>query len=104
MSEGYTPTTEQVRSGYASDPVGEYHDPINAAANERAAARGFDRWLAEVERAAAEKAWGDLARIAYPLYEAAEAAYVGHKEPSTLLAPLGKLAAQTNPYQREEEK
>ncbi|QIK61780.1 hypothetical protein G7068_00065 [Leucobacter viscericola] len=53
--------------------------------------------LAEVERAAAEKAWDDLARIAYPLYEAAEAVYVGHKEPSTLLAPLGKLAAQTNP-------
>lgn len=46
MSE-WTPTTEQVRSGFASDPEGEYRDPINAASNQRWAEKAFDRWLAD---------------------------------------------------------
>lgn len=45
----WTPTTEQVRDGYAYDPEDEYRDPINAAGNVRQAKRAFDRWL-EQER------------------------------------------------------
>lgn len=44
----YTPTTEEVRDAYAG------HDFDYAIAGAQ-----FDRWLAEVERAAAEKAWTD---------------------------------------------
>lgn len=43
----YTPTTDRVRADYAETYEGT---------DERRYAR-FDRWLAEVERAAAEKAW-----------------------------------------------
>lgn len=55
----WTPTTEQIRYGYSSDPEAEYRDQIGAPAQQREAARAFDRWLAEERRAAAEKAWAD---------------------------------------------
>jgi len=42
MSEEYTPTTDEVRSAAATLNMCSYSE--------------FDRWLAEVERAAAEKA------------------------------------------------
>lgn len=53
----YTPTTEQVREGFAEDPVAEYHDPItNHAAHGR---RAFDRWLAAHDREVAERAFDE---------------------------------------------
>lgn len=55
MSE-YTPTTGVVRGAYVEDQIGyamPYHIP-ESEHEER-----FDRWLAEVERAAAQKAWGE---------------------------------------------
>lgn len=54
MTEPYTPTTEQVRYGFAVDPEAEYRDPLtnHTLHGERA----FDRWLsahdAEVKAAA----------------------------------------------------
>lgn len=41
----FTPTTEQVREGYADDPTAEYYDPLtnHTALNRRA----FDRWLVQ---------------------------------------------------------
>ena len=47
MTAEFTPTTEQVRDGYATDPEDDYRNPISAPANFRAAERAFDRWLAE---------------------------------------------------------
>lgn len=50
----YTPTTEEVRQQYVfSDSVIDgtsFEDPAQGEAE-------FDRWLAQVELAAAEKAW-----------------------------------------------
>lgn len=46
MSE-FTPTTEQVRSGYATDPEAEYRNPVNYPAEEHENGRAFDRWLAQ---------------------------------------------------------
>ncbi|WP_308491048.1 hypothetical protein [Microbacterium terrisoli] len=46
MIEEWTPTTEQVRDGYAIDPEAEHHDPIGYPQWERYARRAFDRWLA----------------------------------------------------------
>lgn len=41
----YTPSTDQVREGFATDPIADYHDPLtNHAAEGR---RAFDRWLAQ---------------------------------------------------------
>ena len=52
----YTPTTEQVEDGFAHEPEYEYHNPIGYGLHVQANRRAFKRWLAEVERAAAEKA------------------------------------------------
>jgi hypothetical protein len=52
---GYTPTTEEVRGDYAHFQVPGGTDPVTGEFAEGLAE--FDRWLAEVERAAAEKAW-----------------------------------------------
>lgn len=46
MSEGYTPTTENVEDGYAHDPESEYRDPINYGSTVQANRRAFRRWLA----------------------------------------------------------
>lgn len=67
VAEDYTPTTEQVRSAYAEDPVAEYHDPVNYSP--RHAERAFDRWLAahdaEVAEGARADSWPEgLARMA----------------------------------------
>ncbi|WP_146120001.1 hypothetical protein [Leucobacter massiliensis] len=69
MSEKFVPSTDMVRSGYANDPVGEYHDPVNSASRERALGRAFDRWLESVRRQASEAAWDEGARTGYRLYE-----------------------------------
>lgn len=58
MSE-YTPTTQQVENGFAHEPEYEYHNPIGYGSHVQANRRGFKRWLAEVERAAAEKGWDE---------------------------------------------
>ena len=47
MAAEFVPTTKQVRDGYAEDPEGDYHNPISAPANFRAAQQAFDRWLAK---------------------------------------------------------
>ena len=47
MADEFTPITSQVRDAYSIDPEGEYRDPINAASNQRAMRRAFDRWLAQ---------------------------------------------------------
>lgn len=56
MSE-YTPTTRQIEDGFAHEPEYEYHNPVGYGAHVQSNRRAFQRWLAEVERAAAEKAW-----------------------------------------------
>ena len=43
----FTPTTEQVRDGFAYDAQDEYINPLNSGSNAHYARRGFDRWLAE---------------------------------------------------------
>jgi hypothetical protein len=45
VSKDFTPTTDQVREGYASDPEAEYRDPIGYPAYEQGLRRAFDRWL-----------------------------------------------------------
>jgi len=50
MSEEYTPTTEEVRQHWGIAVDLDRRDSRLAE---------FDRWLAEVERAAAEKAWSE---------------------------------------------
>lgn len=57
MSEEYTPTTDEMRNVYASvQALGIRSGPPGAIEYNHGKAK-FDRWLAEVERAAAEKAW-----------------------------------------------
>jgi hypothetical protein len=56
---GYTPTTEEVRGDYAHFQVPGGTDPVTGEFAEGLAE--FDRWLAEVERVAAEKALLDAA-------------------------------------------
>jgi hypothetical protein len=57
----FTPTTEQVRTGYASDPESEYRDPINYPHWEKQLAAAFDRWLARRDAEVAAKALEDAA-------------------------------------------
>ena len=52
----YTPTTDEVRQSFATNPPGDRWHPRRDVHRE-----AFDRWLAEVERAAAEKALTDAA-------------------------------------------
>lgn len=54
MSE-YTPTTEQVEARFAHEPGYECSDPLGYASHVQANRKSFKRWLAEDERAAAEK-------------------------------------------------
>lgn len=53
----YTPTAQQVEDGFAHEPEYEYSNPIGYGAHVQSNRRAFRRWLAEVERAAAERAW-----------------------------------------------
>lgn len=57
MSDKYTPTTEQVRATYLGGTLIEFREEGFGR---------FQRWLAEVERAAAAKALEDAAREIYP--------------------------------------
>lgn len=57
-NEQFTPTTEQVRDGYAHDPESEYRDPLTNHTNNNK--RAFDRWLAAHD--AEVKAEATLAR------------------------------------------
>lgn len=82
----YVPTTDRVRADYAETYEGT---------DERRYAR-FDRWLAEVERAAAEKAW----------VEGAHAVTVEiRQDPKTPNAIMRGMQARTripaNPYRAE---
>ena len=85
MSDEFTPTTEQIRSGYSVDPIAEYHDPLanHTLWNERA----FDRWLAEYTREKQEAAFDEALRIALG----------GHPE------HVFNVVAQTNPYREKTE-
>lgn len=56
MSEEYTPSTDEVRASWLVD------NSRKEAVKAGPVLDGFDRWLAEEKRAAAEKAWGDCAR------------------------------------------
>lgn len=62
----HTPTTEQVRNIYANEREDELKwdglDDDQAIFEMQAE---FDRWLAEVERAAAEKAWDEAMILIY---------------------------------------
>ena len=78
MSE-YTPTTEQVRLDY----VMAYSEKESS---QILAERDFDRWLANVERAAAERAWLEGADSAF--YNPEIRGYVDYPD--------------ENPYRREE--
>lgn len=61
MSE-HRPTTDEVRRQFATVDVGQYTPDYVVDAEEEAA---FNRWLAEVERAAAEKAFHEGAAAAW---------------------------------------
>lgn len=101
----YTPTTEEVRDDWDALMLeGGISEGSRADANFDSDRRNaqFDRWLAEVERAAAEKAWKRLAEIVYPLYEAAEAVLLAGADTQKLMGPLAKLGAQSNPYRLNE--
>ena len=59
MSE-YTPTTSEVREQFARGARGGYGGSAEAGAHRHVAAQNkFDRWIAEVERAAAAQARGE---------------------------------------------
>lgn len=73
MVSRYTPTIEEVRDAFAG------HDFDQAITGAQ-----FDRWLAEVERAAAEKAWDE--------------GYEHNCNPSD--GPVDK--SYSNPYRRNE--
>lgn len=77
MSE-YTPTTDEMRFAWA--------DRVNK--HDQEGAEEFDRWLAEVQREAAEKAWD-------------ECYYDTHEWYSTKDETL--YTAPENPYRKDEE-
>ncbi|UOQ60365.1 hypothetical protein MUN76_15250 [Leucobacter rhizosphaerae] len=77
MSE-YTPTTEEVRSAAATLNMCRYSE--------------FDRWLAEVERASAEKAWDEACRDTEQYYKRTVVGIPG----------VDPIKAPMNPYRRED--
>ncbi|UOR02043.1 hypothetical protein MUN77_01545 [Leucobacter allii] len=97
MSE-YTPTTEQVRNIYAYERENELGwaglDDDQTIFEMQAE---FDRWLAEVERAAAEKAWGaalnHVEELADPLWTVPE-----DQHSEILTIPDVQQARRGNPY------
>lgn len=52
-------TTQQVEDGFSHEPEYEYSNPIGYGAHVQSNRRAFRRWLAEVERAAAEKSYDE---------------------------------------------
>lgn len=78
----YTPTTEQVREGFAQDPVAEYYNPlINHAQYGR---KAFDRWLEAHDREVAAKAWQE-----------------GYADCMDYHMSNGLKGAEANPYKEE---
>lgn len=78
MADDYTPTTEQVRDGYAKDPLAEYNNPLVDHAHYGRLA--FDRWLAAHDVEVAEKARADeRERIAAAIER--EGVYLEHVQP-----------------------
>ena len=79
MSDQWTPSTEQVRRGYATDPESEYRDPIGYPAYEKELGRAFNRWLAETIAIALEEAadWldGDSAAALWEMWDTARNQY-----------------------------
>lgn len=58
----YVPTTEEVRDGWVClifDGGAREEAKLDSRWNQELSEAQFDRWLAEVERAAAEKAWAE---------------------------------------------
>ena len=89
MSE-YTPTTENVRQTFAYVQAG-LDDDDGYPFVTHIHVETFDRWLAEVERAAAEKAWTEGTHSAEQFYQSHIPAY--GKTP---------LPMPVNPYRRNE--
>ena len=111
----YTPTTDEVLRCFRLPMSAEQGQRVGESFAEFLSRRSIEsfqqqiadreaaaRWLAEVERAAAEKAWKRLAEIVYPLYEAAEAVLLAGADTQKLMGPLAKLGAQSNPYRINE--
>lgn len=71
MSE-YTPTTDEVRAAYFVRKTGLVVSAMSHYPE-------FDDWLAEVERAVAEKAWDEAARIDADCHDCI--AMGGHENP-----------------------
>ena len=81
----YTPTTEQVRAAFIAQEdfyarVASLEPPTSEESGE-----DFDRWLAEVRREAAEKAWDEVAD------------YLDR----TNAPSLAEAARRDNPYRKE---
>ncbi|MDI6024483.1 hypothetical protein QBL02_13125 [Leucobacter sp. UT-8R-CII-1-4] len=91
MSDYTPPALDDIRDSWACEHA-------RAEVPQEKLREEFDRVIAEVERAAAEKAWKRLANIVYPLYEAAEAVLLAGADTQKLMGPLAKLGAQSNPY------
>lgn len=95
MSE-YTPDTERVREAYEEF---YYDEAMPDAKKPAVVSTEFDRWLAEVERAAAEKAWaeGELAGTRnqrdFEQYRQGRLTEEGYR---------GRAAKRPNPYRRNE--
>ncbi len=109
----YMPTTQQVEDGFTHEPEYEYANPVGYGAHVRANRRAFKRWLAEVERAAAEKALRGAAlsgrfgtNAQSVLLELADSArawnqgYLAASRDFMQNAPFENAAA--NPYRRNE--
>ena len=77
----YTPSADEVRGYYAFGQI----DPSNPSCPVRAE---FDRWLAEVERAAAEKAWD-------------EGEEAGYDDALSEQRGIGPHDSHRNPYRRD---
>lgn len=89
MSESeYTPTVRKVRRVYAFAPV-NFAACNHLNTDSEYAGLQFDRWLAEVERKAAEKAWERGARVAVEL--------------GVMPHSIDGFIADANPYQQQEE-
>lgn len=76
MIEEWTPTTEQVRDGYAIDPEAEHHDPIGYPQWERYVRRAFDRWLAEHVASEVERLADEIGAFAGTVLNASGAAQI----------------------------
>lgn len=79
----YTPDTDDVRDHYEMSAS----DACNGSCGARSHFAEFDRWFAEVERAAAEKAWDAAGESLARFWD----------NP----APIVAIAKDDNPYRKE---